>query len=131
MKKDMIKYTIRSFVFWIASLYAMFLAIHCWLLGNATSLVQLLFLFAVGCFIYIDIVLVMEYIKINKMLTQIRTVERKYKYFETYIDENVLVIETLKDEVESLKKDLNKMQIKAEKVVQDEKFVKYAVRLKQ
>lgn len=131
MKQDMIKYKLTSFIFWIISLYAIFLVVYCLLLGNATSLTQLLFVFALGCFIYIDIVLIMEYIKVNKTLTQIRGVETKYQYFETYVDENTLVIETLKEEVDRLKKDLDNMKIKSEEVAHDEKFVKYAVDLKQ
>lgn len=131
MREKFDKYKITSFVFWIISVYAIFLSIYCVLLNNATSITQLLFIFALACFIYMDVVLVMEYIKVNKLLRQIKGVETKYKYFQTYVDESNLIIETLKEEVESLKKDLSDLKIESKEISEDEKFVKYIVDLKQ
>ncbi len=131
MREKFDKYKITSFVFWIASVYAIFLSVYCLILNNSTSLTQLLFIFALACFVYMDIVLLMEYAKVNKTLKQIKGVETKYKYFQTYVDENNLIIETLKEEVENLKKDLSDLQIKSQEISEDEKFVKYSINLKQ
>ena len=131
MKERYNKFRVTSFIFWMISVYAVFFLVYCLLFNNTTTIMHILFVFAVACFIYVDFALIMEYRKVNNVLSQIKRVESKYKYFQTYVDENNLIIETLKDEIEKLRNDLMWLEIKAEKIEQDEKFVKYMVDLKQ
>lgn len=131
MKERYNKFRVTAFIFWMISVYAVFFLVYCLLFNNTTTIMHILFVFAVACFIYVDFALIMEYRKVNNVLSQIKRVESKYKYFQTYVDENNLIIEILKEEVEKLRKDLMWLEIKSKKIEQDEKLVKYMVDLKQ
>lgn len=117
------------FGFWISLLYLIVLSISFLLFKHKTSLVELAFIFAIGCFIYVDVTLTKEYIKAKKTLESIKKIQSRYEYFQTYMEDNTMIIEIQKNEIEILKKDIELLKLQVKELKEDEKLVQYLVQM--
>lgn len=117
------------FGFWISLLYLIVLSVTFILFKHKTSLVELAFIFAIGCFIYVDVTLTIEYFKAKKILGSIKSIQSRYEYFQTYMEDNTMIIEIQKNEIEILKKDIELLKLQVKELKEDERLVQYLVQI--
>ncbi|MBE5821757.1 MAG: hypothetical protein E7311_04120 [Clostridiales bacterium] len=117
------------FGFWISLLYLIVLSVAFILFKHKTSVVELAFIFAIGCFVYVDITLTMEYLRTKKTLEAIKKIQSRYEYFQTYMEDNTMIIEIEKNEIEILKKDIELLKLQVKELKEDEKLIQYLVQM--
>ena len=115
--------------FWLALLYFVVLSVTFILFKHKTSVVELAFIFAIGCFIYVDVTLTIEYMKTKKTLDSIKGIQSRYEYFQTYMEDNTMIIEIQKNEIETLKKDVELLKLQVKELKEDEKLIQYLVQM--
>ena len=117
------------FGFWISLLYIIVLGFTFILFKHKTSIVELAFIFAIGCFVYVDINLSIEYLRTKKLLDSIKKIQSRYEYFQTYMEDDAVIIEIAKNEIEILKKDIELLKIQVNELKEDEKLIQYIVKM--
>lgn len=117
------------FGFWMALLYLIALTIAFIAFEHKTSIVELAFIFAIGCFIYVDVTLLLEYLKTKKLLENVKKIQGRYEYFQTYMENNIMIIEIQKNEIEILKKDIELLKLQVKELKQDDKLIQYLVQI--
>ena len=119
-----------AFVFWIALIYLIFLAYYAAVYKNVPTIVQFLFVFAISSFVYLDIVVTLEYFKTKRIIDHIKTIHPRYKYIHTYADSTNLFVEVEKKDEERLIKDLSELNTEFKQFKSSDKLVKYIVNLR-
>ncbi len=123
------KKKIAIFGFWIALLYLVVLCIYFFILKKSITVVEVIFIFAIGCFVYVDVALSKEYMRTKKIMSAVKSIESRYEYMQTYIEENTMIIEIQKKEVERLKKDIEELRITMEQLKEDKELIQFYVKM--
>lgn len=129
IKSGIRKNKIVMLIFWIALIYILSIFIIKGVLKSNFTSLQIAFIFAIGCFTYIDVSLSVEYFQLKKMISEIRNIQAKYNYMQIYMEKNNMIVEIQNEEIERLQKDIQHLGYRMIEINKEEKVVQYAIKL--
>ena len=114
--------------FWMALVYLIAICIIKGVLRSNFTGLQIAFIFAIGCFTYIDVTLSMEYFKLRKMVAEVRNIQGKYDYMQIYMEKNNMIVEIENEQIENLKKDIERLEYRMIEIHKEEKIAQFAIK---
>lgn len=128
IKNGIRKNRIVMLFFWMALIYLIAIFIIKGVLRTNFSGLQIAFIFAIGCFTYIDVTLSMEYFKLRKMVAEVRNIQGKYDYMQIYMEKNNMIVEIENEQIENLKKDIERLEYRMIEIHKEEKIAQFAIK---
>ena len=130
---DKISMTIKEnritvLIFWLALVYIVSIFFIKGVLKSQLTLLKFVFMFAIGCFTYIDISLSIEYASLRRMIGLIKELEKKYNYMQIYYEKNIVIVEIEKDETEKFQKDMRDLKLRTNELYNEDKLIQFVVR---
>ncbi len=128
IKSGIRKNAIVVLLFWAVLIYLLAMFIIKGVVKSSFTGVQVAFIFAIGCFTYVDVSLSIEYYKLKKMVEDIQRIKNKYDYMQVYIIQNYIVVEIQNEDIEKLNNEINNLKYKMIELDKEEKVVQFAIK---